>query len=115
MSAEAAEARVLADQFDRTRLIDGIGWKRIVNNIFETQTLLSALQFLFNNITVQGVAVFTPTIVATIFPDETGVGQNLRTVPPYIAGAASALALPYLSWKFKQRGIFLLFASFLTM
>lgn len=81
--------------------------KHVLKGACETQTVFLAAQFLLNNITVQGVAIFTPTIVATIFPDVNSVRKNLFTVPPYMAGAASTLLMPYLSMRYKKRGVFL--------
>lgn len=62
--------------------------------------------FLFNNVTVQGLAFFLPTIVTTIYPDATLVSQQLHTVPPYVVGAFFTVLVPLISTKTDRRLIF---------
>jgi hypothetical protein len=61
---------------------------------------------MLNNITVQGLGFFAPTIVKTIYPNASVVSQQLHTVPPYVVGAFFTLLFPYLSWRFNHRLIF---------
>lgn len=65
--------------------------------------IATAFIFLLNNITVQGLAFFAPTIVATIYPDASVVSQQLHTVPPYVVGAFFTVLIPLLSTKFDKR------------
>lgn len=64
--------------------------------------------FLLNNITVQGLAFFAPTIVKTIYPTATTVTQQLYTVPPYAVGAFFTVLIPLLSWKTDRRQLFMI-------
>lgn len=56
---------------------------------------------------IQGIAVFLPTIVRTLFPGRTTVQQQLLTVPPNIMGGISVLATAYAGWKTDKRGPYL--------
>ena len=82
----------------------------------------TAFIFLLDNITVQGLAFFAPTIVATIYPAPPGVEDGtvdphnyivslqLHTVPPYVVGAFFTVLLPLLSTYFDRR-IYVMLAS----
>jgi MFS family permease len=63
-----------------------------------------ALGFFLINITVQGLSVFMPTIIADLKID---VNPQLLTVPPYVAACLVAVLIAYISDKTKRRGIYL--------
>ncbi|CAI4214685.1 unnamed protein product [Parascedosporium putredinis] len=63
-----------------------------------------ALGFFLINITVQGLSVFMPTIIADMKME---VNPQLLTVPPYVAACIVAVAVAYISDKTKRRGIYL--------
>lgn len=63
-----------------------------------------ALGFFLINITVQGLSVFMPTIIADM---KMKVNPQLLTVPPYVAACIVAVAIAYISDKTKRRGIYL--------
>ena len=60
-------------------------------------TLATAFIFLLDNITVQGLAFFAPTIVQTIYPEASIVSVQLHTVPPYVVGAFFTVLIPLIS------------------
>lgn len=68
-----------------------------------------------DNITVQGLAFFAPTIVQTIYPKDSVISQQLHTVPPYIVGAFFTVLFPFLSWRFDKRLIFFIISAPLVM
>lgn len=68
-----------------------------------------------HSITVQGLAFFTPTIVATIYPNYSTVRKQLYTVPPYVVGAVFEVLIPALSWRLDKRQIFFVPVALLTM
>ena len=78
-------------------------------------TLATALVFLLNNVTVQGLAFFLPSIVRTIYPLETTIKQQLFTVPPYVVGAFFTVLLPGISYKIDRRQIFVIISAPLVM
>ena len=86
-----------------SQVLDKIDTKKLLRGIFSPVTLSTSFIFLLNNITVQGLAFFAPTIVRTIYPDASVVSQQLHTVPPYVVGAFFTLLFPFLSWRFDKR------------
>ncbi|KAL4804137.1 major facilitator superfamily domain-containing protein [Aspergillus unguis] len=103
---DLAIARLKAERVATTEVLDRIDTKKLLRGIFSPVTLATSFIFLLNNITVQGLAFFAPTIVKTIYPDDSVVSQQLHTVPPYVVGAFFTVAFPFLSWRFDNRMIF---------
>jgi hypothetical protein len=79
-----AIARIKAERVGQTEVLDKIDVPKVLKGIFSPVTLATAFIFLLNNITVQGLAFFLPTIVKTIYPKNSTIFLQLRTVPPYI-------------------------------
>ncbi|KAL1835806.1 hypothetical protein VTJ49DRAFT_6037 [Mycothermus thermophilus] len=105
---DLAIARVKSERVAATEVLDRMDLKKLLQGIINPVTLATAVLFLLNNITVQGLAFFAPTIVRTIYPDKTTVMHQLYTVPPYVVGGFFTLVLPLLSWKLDRRQIFLI-------
>ncbi|UZJ50782.1 hypothetical protein CBS101457_000102 [Exobasidium rhododendri] len=110
-----ATSRMQADNPGSSGLLTPMKKKHVLAGIFNVTSLSLSVCFLLDNISVQGVAFFLPTIVQTLFPGKTVIHQQLLTVPPYIVGACFVLLLPYLSMKFAQRGIFVVISGFLMV
>lgn len=100
---DLAISRVKSERVGTTEVLDKIDKKKLIRGIISPVTLATALIFLLNNITVQGLAFFAPTIVKSIYPTKTVVFQQLHTVPPYVVGAFFTVLLPGLSWRFDRR------------
>ncbi|KAI9376118.1 major facilitator superfamily domain-containing protein [Aspergillus egyptiacus] len=100
---ELAIARIKSERVATTEVLDKMDKAKLLRGIFSPVTLSTSFIFLLNNITVQGLAFFAPTIVRTIYPDATVVKQQLHTVPPYVVGAFFTLLFPFLSWRFDRR------------
>ncbi|CAD0099389.1 unnamed protein product [Aureobasidium mustum] len=96
---DLAISRVKSERVGATEVLDKFDRKKIFKGIFSPVTVGTATIFLLNNVTVQGLAFFAPTIVKTIYPHNTVVSQQLHTVPPYIVGGFFCLMFPYVSWK----------------
>lgn len=88
---DLANARIKSEQAGVTVVLDKVNKRSIFQGILAPSTLPIAFVFLLNNITVQGLAFFTPTIVRSIFPKKSTVTQQLFTVPPYLVGACVTL------------------------
>lgn len=110
-----AIARVKSENVGTTEVTDKLDKKKLIAGVVNPNTLAVSWIFLFVNITVQGIAFFTPTIVATIYPKESVVRQQLWTVPPYIVGVVVNLIVPFISWKTNKRLIFFIASSFLVI
>ncbi|KAL2259525.1 hypothetical protein VTK26DRAFT_6782 [Humicola hyalothermophila] len=100
-----AIARIKSERVATTEVLDKMDKKKLLTGILNPITLSTSFIFLLNNITVQGVSFFAPTIVGTIYPDKSTVMKQLYTVPPYVVGGFFTLFLPLLSWRFDRRQI----------
>jgi len=112
---DLAIARVKSERVATTEVLEKMDVPKILRGIFSPVTIATSLIFLLNNITVQGLAFFLPTIVRTIYPSATVISQQLHTVPPYIVGAFFTVFFPFLSWRFDRRNIFFIVCAPLIM
>ncbi|PGH23534.1 hypothetical protein AJ80_02488 [Polytolypa hystricis UAMH7299] len=110
-----AIARVKSERVATTEVLDKLDKTKMMRGIFSPVTLATSFIFLLNNITVQGLAFFAPTIVRTIYPDDSVVSQQLHTVPPYVVGAFFTVLLPFLSWRYDRRNLFIAASCIPTM
>ncbi|PYH83757.1 putative MFS transporter [Aspergillus uvarum CBS 121591] len=112
---DLAIARIKSERVATTEVLDKMDKAKMMRGIFSPATLTTAFIFLLNNVTVQGLAFFAPTIVRTIYPTSSVVSQQLHTVPPYIVGAFFTVLFPFLSWRFDRRLPFFVLAPPLTI
>jgi len=103
---DLAIARVKSERVGTTEVLDKFDKTKVFRGIFSPVTMSVALIFLLNNITVQGLAFFLPTIVKTIYPKNTVISQQLHTVPPYVVGAFFTVLIPFFAWRIDRRVIF---------
>lgn len=108
---ELCIARVKSERLAQTEVVDGIDRTKLMRGMTNPVTIQIAFIFLFNNITVQGLAFFLPTIVGTIYPDYSTVQKQLHSVPPYAVGAFFALAFPAVSWALDKRQILIIMSA----
>jgi MFS family permease len=110
---DLAIARVKSERVGTTEVLDEINKKKTLRGIFGPVTLATSFIFLLDNITVQGLAFFAPTIVRTIYKDRATdtVFLQLRTVPPYVVGAFFTVLIPFLSWRFDRRTHFMIISA----
>ncbi|KAK4238349.1 major facilitator superfamily domain-containing protein [Achaetomium macrosporum] len=108
---DLAIARVKSERVATTEVLDKMDKKKLLQGILSPVTMSTSLMFLLNNITVQGLAFFAPTIVRTIYPDKSTVTQQLYTVPPYVVGGFFTLALPLISWRLDRRQIIMIMTT----
>ncbi|SPO06608.1 related to nicotinamide mononucleotide permease [Cephalotrichum gorgonifer] len=103
--------RIKSERLATTEVLDKIDTPKLLAGILNPLTLSTALVFLLNNVTVQGLAFFLPTIVRGIYPDRTTVTQQLYTVPPYVVGAFFTVLFPGISYKIDRRQIFIIIST----
>lgn len=104
---DLAIARVKSERVATTEVLDKLDTPKLMRGILSPVTLATAFIFLLNNITVQGLAFFLPTIVATIYPKNSVISQQLHSVPPYVVGGFFVVFFSYFSWKYDRRNIFI--------
>lgn len=112
---DLAIARVKSERVATTEVLDKIDLPKTLRGIFSPVTIVTAFIFLLDNVTVQGLSLFAPTVVQTIYPEASVISQQLHTVPPYVVGAFFTVLLPYLSWRSDQRLIFFVISAPLVM
>ncbi|EXJ86731.1 hypothetical protein A1O3_03685 [Capronia epimyces CBS 606.96] len=112
---DLAIARVKSERVGTTEVLDKLDIPKILHGAVSPVTLPIAFIFLLNNITVQGLAFFLPTIVKTIYPKNSVVSQQLHTVPPYVVGAFFTVLLPFISWRLDRRSIFFIITTPMMM
>ncbi|KAF4974293.1 hypothetical protein FZEAL_8784 [Fusarium zealandicum] len=105
---ELCIARVKSERLAQTQVVDGIDRTKLWRGVSNPVAIQIAFIFLFNNITVQGLAFFLPTIVGTIYPEYSTVQKQLYSVPPYVVGAFFAVAFPAVSWYLDRRQILII-------
>ncbi|KAF9880450.1 major facilitator superfamily transporter [Colletotrichum karsti] len=112
---ELAESRVRSERVGQSQVLDKIDTLKLRRGILCPITLSTSFVFLLNNVTVQGLAFFLPTIVRGIYPNSSVERQQLYTVPPYVVGAFFTVLLPLLSWRLDRRQIFFIMSAPLAM
>lgn len=108
---DLAIARIKSERIASTEVLDRFDRKKIIRGIFSPVTITIGFVFLLAGVISQGLSVFLPTIVKSIYPNTSAVSQQLHTVPPYVVGAFTALLLPYLSYKFNNRQVVLIVSA----
>ena len=93
--------------------MERVQWHHIKAAIFNVNNNVAAIGFFLINITVQGLSIFMPTILADL--GWTATKAQLYSVPPYVAACLVAILIAYVSDKVRRRGIFLACATFLPI
>ncbi|TKA81515.1 hypothetical protein B0A55_02975 [Friedmanniomyces simplex] len=108
---DMAIARVKSERVGTTEILDKLNSAKLLKGFFSPVTLGISFIFLLDNITAGSLAFFLPTIIKTIYPTNTVIYQQLRTVPPYVVGGFFTVLFPFLSWKFDRRQIFFIISA----
>lgn len=110
-----ATTRLNAERYATQESDSKLSWAKVRLGIFNPVVLTTTAIFLLDSITVYGLSFFLPTIVKTIFPNQTTRNQQLLTVPPYFVGAIACALTSFWSWKVARRGVFMIFCAPLTV
>lgn len=103
---ELATARIKSERVGVTEVLDKMDIRKLISGIANPVTLMTTAIYMLDNVTVQSLSFFAPTIVKGIYPDYSVVQQQIRTAPPYLVGAAMTLLVPFISFKTKRRVIY---------
>jgi len=97
-----AQARLDADLTHEGQVhVEKTTWK-LIRLSFNVHTVCCTILFIILNISFQGLSIFLPTIVNGL-GEYTRVEVQLRTVPPYLVGAAWAIISGVASFRFRTR------------
>ncbi|KAJ8117585.1 hypothetical protein OPT61_g1248 [Boeremia exigua] len=105
------EEKLRAERVGSSAVLDRMDKAKLLRGVLNPVTLGTAIIFMFDSVTVQGLGFFTPTIIRTIYPGRSVVQQQLLTVPPYIVGSFFTVVTPLLSWKLDRRLILIIFST----
>lgn len=103
--------RVKSERVAQDRVLDKVNATKLKRGILNPITLSTGFIFLLSNVVVLGISFFLPTIIRTIYPDQTRVHQQLLTVPPYIVASFCFLLVSWLATVYDTRQIFLFFSG----
>jgi hypothetical protein len=105
------EEKLRAERVGSSTVLDKMDKKKLLRGVLNPVMIVTAIIFMFDSVTVQGLGFFTPTIIRTIYPGRTVVQQQLLTVPPYIVGSFFTVVIPLLSWKLDRRLILIILST----
>lgn len=100
-----AMARLFHDQPAIQDHKEKMTWSLIGRGVLNVNVLVGAWIYICNQVSVQGLSIFTVTILRLNYPGLTTVQIQLLSVPPPIVGAAFALGMAYIAMKTRRHGL----------
>jgi len=79
---ELASQRIMAENVGSTKVVEKFQWKNVWKAMSSGFVLSMGLAFTLINISVQGLSLFTPTVVRTIYPGLTTVQTQVTLLFP---------------------------------
>jgi len=98
-------ARFYHDQPAITEHKEKASWFLIKRGIFNVNVLAGSWMYICDQITVQGLSIFTATILRLNYPDKSTVQIQLLSAAPPLVGMIVGLAVSYITMKTRQHGI----------
>ncbi|KAJ7324011.1 major facilitator superfamily transporter [Mycena albidolilacea] len=90
-------------------------WVQIKEVVFNPIVLASSWFYIIDNVTVTGMSVFTPTILALNYPHASAIRIQLLSVPPNICAWVFSITLIYLAMRYKMHAAAALVGVILTI
>ncbi|KAJ6514608.1 major facilitator superfamily transporter [Mycena vulgaris] len=90
-------------------------WVELKAVLFNPVALASSWFYLINTITVTGMSVFTPTILALNYPHATSIRIQLLSVPPNVCAWGFSMILVYIAMRYKQHAAAALVGALFTI
>ncbi|KAJ7796213.1 major facilitator superfamily transporter [Mycena olivaceomarginata] len=90
-------------------------WVQIKEVVFNPIVLASSWFYIIDNVTVTGMSVFTPTILALNYPHASAIRIQLLSVPPNICAWVFSITLIYLAMRYKMHAAAALVGVLLTI
>jgi sugar phosphate permease len=95
----------------KTDPMQNVKLRHVKRAMLNVNNLIAAGGFFCINVTVQGIAVFLPTVLRDL--GWTSTRAQLFSVPPYVGACLVAIGVAFVSDKTKMRGIYLAGFTFL--
>ncbi|KAJ7676529.1 major facilitator superfamily domain-containing protein [Mycena polygramma] len=90
-------------------------WLQLKSVVFNPVVLASTWFYIINNVTVTGMSVFTPTILALNYPHASAIRIQLLSVPPSVCAWAFSMFLIYLAMRYKMHAAVALVSALFTI
>ncbi|KAJ4982903.1 hypothetical protein SVAN01_11605 [Stagonosporopsis vannaccii] len=84
---------------------ESISWSLIKRGVLNVNVLVGAWIFTCNQITVQGLSIFTATILRLNFPNRSLIQIQLLSSAPPLVGMVFGLGVAYITMKTRKHGI----------
>lgn len=110
-----AIARIYADQPQIKDTKERMNSKLVKRSIFDVTVLACAWLYIVDNVSVQGLGIFLPSILRINYPEASTVEIQLLVVPVYLSSSVIALSTTIACIKTKMHWPFALFGGVLTI
>lgn len=97
--------RLFQDQPDLLEHKEKMTWGLIKRGVFNVNVMVGAWIYICDQITVQGLSIFTATILRLNFPDKSLIQIQLLSSAPPLVGMVFGLAVAYVTMKTRKHGI----------
>ncbi|KAJ7578108.1 major facilitator superfamily domain-containing protein [Mycena floridula] len=112
---QLAIARIYADQPSIKETKEKITLKVVKRGVFNVTALACVWLYIVDNLSVQGLGIFLPSILRLNYPDASTVHIQLLVVPVYVCAGGVALLVTFGCIKYRIHWPFCLFGGLLTI
>ncbi|KAK4046709.1 hypothetical protein OIO90_006462 [Microbotryomycetes sp. JL221] len=92
-----------------------LSFREVVRIITQPAIVVSAFLFICNNIVMQGLISFMPTIIRTNYPGISNVKVQLMTVPPNVTAWVVGMTCAFFAMRTRQHAFVAIFAACLCL
>lgn len=100
-----ALARIFHDQPAITEHKEKMTWGLIKRGVFNVNVMVGSWIYICDQITVQGLSIFTATILRLNFPEKTLIEIQLLSAAPPLFGMVVGMVIAYITMKTRKHGI----------
>ncbi|KXJ87073.1 major facilitator superfamily transporter [Microdochium bolleyi] len=100
-----AMARMFHDQPAIREHKERITWGLVKRGFFNVNVMVGAWIYICDQITVQGLSIFTVAILRLNYPERSTIEIQLLSVPPPIFGAVFGMCVAYVTMKTQRHGV----------
>ncbi|KAJ1325299.1 MFS transporter ACS family allantoate permease [Microdochium nivale] len=100
-----AMARMFHDQPAIREHKERTTWGLVKRGFFNVNVMVGAWIYICDQITVQGLSIFTVSILKLNYPERSAVEIQLLSVPPPIFGAVFGMCVAYVTMKTQRHGL----------
>jgi hypothetical protein len=110
-----AMTRLFCDQPAILDHREKISWQLFRRGVFNINVIVGAWIFTCNQITVQGLSIFTATILRLNYPEKSLVQIQLLSSAPPLVGMIFGLTVAYITMRTRKHGVFIAFCASLCV